>query len=120
MSGSDDRTGVLCEQVSQAFHDRTPLVIRAGNSKSFYGRKVEGTELRLQGHEGILAYEPSELVLTARSGTPISHIEAALQELKDKGLQLIDQTPRLGAGGAKIAFLNPKATGGVLVELCQR
>ena len=50
----------------------------------------------------------------------VEDIEAALQELKDKGVQLIDQTPRLGAGGAKIAFLHPKATGGVLVELCQR
>ncbi len=50
----------------------------------------------------------------------VEDIEAALQELKDKGIQLIDQTPRIGAGGAKIAFLHPKATGGVLVELCQR
>ncbi len=50
----------------------------------------------------------------------VEDIEAALQELKEKGVQLIDQTPRLGAGGAKIAFLHPKATGGVLVELCQR
>lgn len=50
----------------------------------------------------------------------VENIEAALQELKDKGIQLIDQTPRRGAGGAKIAFLHPKATGGVLVELCER
>ena len=50
----------------------------------------------------------------------VANIEEALQELKDKGIQLIDQVPRIGAGGAKIAFLHPKATGGVLVELCQR
>ena len=50
----------------------------------------------------------------------VENIEAALEELKQKGIQLIDQTPRLGAGGAKIAFLHPKATNGVLVELCQR
>jgi methylmalonyl-CoA/ethylmalonyl-CoA epimerase len=50
----------------------------------------------------------------------VDNIEAALQELKDKGIQLIDQQPRIGAGGAKIAFLHPKATSGVLVELCQR
>lgn len=50
----------------------------------------------------------------------VENIEEALQELKDKGIQLIDQTPRKGAGGAKIAFLHPKATGGVLVELCER
>ena len=50
----------------------------------------------------------------------VENIEESLQELKDKGVQLIDQKPRIGAGGAKIAFLHPKATGGVLVELCQR
>ena len=50
----------------------------------------------------------------------VANIEEALQELNDKGIQLIDQVPRIGAGGAKIAFLHPKATGGVLVELCQR
>ena len=37
-----------------------------------------------------------------------------------KGVRLIDQTPRYGAGGARIAFVHPKATGGVLLELCER
>jgi methylmalonyl-CoA/ethylmalonyl-CoA epimerase len=50
----------------------------------------------------------------------VENIEAALAELKEKGIKLIDQEPRIGAGGAKIAFLHPKATAGVLVELCQR
>jgi len=50
----------------------------------------------------------------------VENIEEALAELKAKGVQLIDQVPRKGAGGAKIAFLHPKATGGVLVELCER
>ena len=50
----------------------------------------------------------------------VENIEAALAELKEKGIQLIDQKPRIGAGGAKIAFLHPKATSGVLVELCER
>lgn len=50
----------------------------------------------------------------------VENIEAALQELKERGIRLIDETPRIGAGGAKIAFLHPKATAGVLVELCQR
>jgi len=50
----------------------------------------------------------------------VENIDEALAELKAKGVQLIDQQPRIGAGGAKIAFLHPKATGGVLVELCQR
>ncbi|MFO7748874.1 MAG: methylmalonyl-CoA epimerase [Desulfobacteraceae bacterium] len=50
----------------------------------------------------------------------VENIEEALEELKEKGIRLIDETPRKGAGGAKIAFLHPKATSGVLVELCQR
>jgi methylmalonyl-CoA/ethylmalonyl-CoA epimerase len=50
----------------------------------------------------------------------VENIENALAELKEKGVRLIDETPRKGAGGAKIAFLHPKATSGVLVELCER
>jgi methylmalonyl-CoA/ethylmalonyl-CoA epimerase len=50
----------------------------------------------------------------------VADIDAALAELKEKGVRLIDETPRIGAGGAKIAFLHPKETGGVLVELCER
>lgn len=50
----------------------------------------------------------------------VDDIEAALAELKSKGVRLIDETPRIGAGGAKIAFLHPKDTQGVLVELCER
>ncbi|MEN6477745.1 MAG: methylmalonyl-CoA epimerase [Rectinema sp.] len=50
----------------------------------------------------------------------VDDIDAALAELKSKGVRLIDETPRYGAGGARIAFLHPKATGGVLIELCQR
>ncbi|MEE8399309.1 MAG: methylmalonyl-CoA epimerase [Desulfobacterales bacterium] len=50
----------------------------------------------------------------------VADIEASLAELKEKGVRLIDETPRRGAGGARIAFLHPKATNGVLVELCQR
>lgn len=50
----------------------------------------------------------------------VDNIEAALEELKQKGIRLIDEKPRYGAGGAKIAFLHPKATNGVLIELCER
>jgi methylmalonyl-CoA/ethylmalonyl-CoA epimerase len=50
----------------------------------------------------------------------VENIEEALAELKAKGVQLIDEKPRRGAGGAKIAFLHPKSTFGVLVELCER
>jgi methylmalonyl-CoA/ethylmalonyl-CoA epimerase len=50
----------------------------------------------------------------------VENIEEALAELKAKGVQLIDEKPRRGAGGAKIAFLHPQSTFGVLIELCEK
>ena len=50
----------------------------------------------------------------------VENIEAVLEELKAKGIRLIDEKPRRGAGGARIAFLHPKATNGILVELCEK
>ena len=49
----------------------------------------------------------------------VDNIEKALEELSAKGYQLIDKTPRIGAGGHQIAFLHPKSTKGVLLELSQ-
>ncbi|MEW6426161.1 MAG: VOC family protein, partial [Bacillota bacterium] len=50
----------------------------------------------------------------------VDNLEEKLAELKGKGVRLIDEKPRYGAGGAKIAFLHPKATYGTLIELCER
>jgi methylmalonyl-CoA epimerase len=50
----------------------------------------------------------------------VDDLDAALQELKAKGVRLIDETPRRGAGAARIAFIHPKETRGVLLELCER
>ena len=50
----------------------------------------------------------------------VENIDKALEELKEKGVRLIDQAPRKGAGGARIAFIHPKETNGVLVEICER
>ena len=50
----------------------------------------------------------------------VENIDGALKELKEKGVRLIDQEPRKGAGGARIAFIHPKETHGVLVELCEK
>jgi methylmalonyl-CoA/ethylmalonyl-CoA epimerase len=50
----------------------------------------------------------------------VENIKEALEELKAKGIRLIDKEPRKGAGGAWIAFIHPKETNGVLVEICQR
>lgn len=50
----------------------------------------------------------------------VDNIEKALEKLKKGGVRLIDEKPRYGAGGAKIAFLHPKSTNGILIELCER
>ena len=50
----------------------------------------------------------------------VQDVAAALARLKAEGARLIDEAPRKGAGGAMIAFVHPKSTGGVLLELCQR
>ena len=71
--------------------------------------------------------DPSSVVakfLEKRSGLHhvcvlVEDLEQALAEMKARGVLLIDETPRLGAGGAKVAFVHPKATGGVLLELKQ-
>lgn len=49
----------------------------------------------------------------------VDDIEAAIADMNEKGIPMIDKKPRYGAGGAKIAFIHPKATSGILVELCQ-
>jgi methylmalonyl-CoA epimerase len=49
----------------------------------------------------------------------VDDIEAALAKMKAKGFQLIDETPRMGAGNMRIAFIHPRSTNGVLLELCQ-
>ena len=50
----------------------------------------------------------------------VRNIEAVLEELKEKGLTLVDEKPRVGVGKAKIAFIHPKSTRSVLIELCEK
>ncbi len=50
----------------------------------------------------------------------VDNIEQTIADLLEKGVRMIDEKPRYGAGGSSIAFVHPKATGGILVELCQR
>ena len=79
-----NRTQELQDRVRAALNDKTRLKIVGGNSKYFYGNtvaennKVEIIETRI--HQGIISYEPSELVITACAGTPLKEIEALLAE----------------------------------------
>ncbi len=58
--------------------ERKPLRLRGGGSKDFYGGPLAGEVLETRGHQGIVNYEPTELVITARCGTPLAELESAL------------------------------------------
>jgi glycolate oxidase FAD binding subunit len=68
----------LIERIRSAHADNTPLVIQGGGSKTFYGNADEGEVLSTRKLTGVLDYQPKELVLTARAGTPLAEIEALL------------------------------------------
>ncbi len=85
----------LAEQIRAASAARRPLEIRAGGTKSFYGNAVAGEALDPRAHAGIVAYEPTELVVTARAGTPLAELEA---ELEARGQMLAFEPPHFGAG----------------------
>ncbi|QBF27367.1 glycolate oxidase subunit GlcE [Pseudomonas tructae] len=74
-----DASQALLEQVNQARAEGSPVQIRGGASKAFLGRPVVGAELDTRAHRGIVNYDPSELVITARAGTPLSELSAALE-----------------------------------------
>ncbi|MES2407123.1 MAG: glycolate oxidase subunit GlcE [Pseudomonadota bacterium] len=68
----------IIDQVHAAIADKTPLQIRAGGSKDWYGNAPSGELLDLSSYSGIVEYEPVELVLTAKAGTPLTEIETLL------------------------------------------
>jgi glycolate oxidase FAD binding subunit len=88
-------TQELQDAVRMAYDLRTPLAIQGGNSKRFYGRVARGEPLLVAGHRGIVTYEPAELVITARCGTPLAEIEQCLRE---RGQMLAFEPPHYGSG----------------------
>jgi len=88
-----DISQALLEQVNQALILGTPLRIQGGNSKAMLGCPVAGEVIDTRGHRGIVSYDPTELVLTARAGTPLQEVEAALHEA---GQMLPCEPPHLG------------------------
>ena len=73
-----DNSTALLQQVNQALHSATPLRIQGADSKAFLGRPMTGEVLDTRSHRGIVSYDPTELVITARCGTPLSELAAAL------------------------------------------
>jgi glycolate oxidase FAD binding subunit len=91
----NDLTRELKERVFAAVEERTPLEIRGSGSKRFLGRTPAGEPLDVTGHSGILNYQPKELVITARCGSRLADIEAALAE---QGQMLPFEPPHFGPG----------------------
>lgn len=92
----NDAHKIILEQVQQSLSNKTRLCIVGGNSKSFYGRATEGQAketLDVSSHQGIINYEPSELVITARAGTPLHEIE---KNLSDNNQMLAFEPPAFG------------------------
>lgn len=75
-----DQTQLLQDTVAQAFANKRALCIVGSNSKHFYGNPCQGEPVSTLGHTGVVAYEPSELVITVRCGTRIRDIEALLAQ----------------------------------------
>ena len=88
-----DASASLAEQVRSAIAGDAPLSIVGGGSKAFLGRPTQARPLHVGGHRGIVSYEPSELVVTARGGTPLHEVEAALGE---RGQMLAFEPPHFG------------------------
>ncbi|HND14086.1 MAG TPA: glycolate oxidase subunit GlcE [Pseudomonadales bacterium] len=91
----DAAVAILQQRVREAMHAGTPLRIRAGSSKDFYGNACSGERLDPRSHTGIVAYEPSELVVTARAGTPLAELEATLDASRQ---MLAFEPPHFGTG----------------------
>lgn len=83
------------------------------------GTSVIELLLPLDENSAIARYRGDSATKLHHTAYRVADIEAALSELKAKGVRLIDEHARRGAHGSLIAFLHPKATGGVLIELCQ-
>lgn len=88
----------FADTIRAAADAKRPLRIRGGGSKAFYGNASAGDDLNVTTYRGIINYEPTELVITARAGTPLAEIEFAMRE---KGQMLGFEPPHF-EGGATI------------------
>jgi glycolate oxidase FAD binding subunit len=85
----------LRERIRDAAARKAPLRLRGGGTKDFYGGALAGEVLDTRGHAGVVSYEPTELVVTARCGTPLAELEATLAA---RGQMLAFEPPHFGAG----------------------
>jgi glycolate oxidase FAD binding subunit len=85
----------LAETLRVAAANKTPLRIVGGGTKDFYGNPTAGAAFSTGAYRGVIDYEPTELVITARAGTPLIEIETALRE---KNQMLAFEPPHFGQG----------------------
>ncbi len=119
---NNDAAKKLFGEILGLHYDKSEIVAEQKVKTTFF--EVGDTHVEL-----LEATSPESTIAKyiAKNGEGIQHIafsveniEESLAELKASGIQLIDEKPRRGAGGAKIAFLHPKSTFGVLIELCEK
>lgn len=91
----DDFIRKLIERVKHSAAGKSPLAIHGGNTKAFYGAEIIGEPLDMRGYTGIIDYEPKELVLTVRAGTPLAEIETIMER---EGQMLPFEPPYYAAG----------------------
>lgn len=93
-----DHSAALTDQVRAAVAARTPLYIRGGASKTFPGRPVNAAPLDTRAHRGVVNYDPTELVITVRAGTPVAELDAVL----DAAGQMLPCEPAQADGAATV------------------
>jgi methylmalonyl-CoA epimerase len=122
-----DHLGIAVPRLEEAIKAYEALGFRVEATHDVPTEKVKTAFLPVgESHLELLEpTDPSSVIarfLEKRSGLHhvcvlVDDLEAAITEMKARGVRLIDETPRVGAGGCRVAFVHPKAAGGVLLEL---
>ena len=99
---TDPALARLVDRIRAAAADRQPLDIRGGGTKAFYGGVPVGDALDVRPLSGISRYEPSELVVSVRAGTPLAELEAALAA---QGQCLAFEPPRFASSSGRSATM---------------
>ncbi|MBO8174422.1 MAG: methylmalonyl-CoA epimerase [Thermococcus sp.] len=126
-----DHVGIAVKNLDEAIKLWEALGLKVAEIEEVPEQKVRVAvfkvgESRIELLEGTSEDSPISKFI-AKRGEGIHHIalgveniEEHLEKLKEQGFRLIDEKPRIGAGGARIAFVHPKSVNGVLLELCER